>query len=241
MIDACLKTAIGAHALRCYPQECCGLVVDGRYVACTNVADYSQGGFVIDAAQYATAEDQGRIEAIVHSHPDSCALPSAADLFACEASGVALWIIVSVGIRASNPVVLGWHECKPAADGVPLIGCEFSHGTNDCYGLVRRYYRAAFDVGLPDFPRDGMWWKDGRSNLYADHYRQAGFDVAAAGVQVQPGDVLLMNIASDVPNHAAVYVGNDEILHHLWGQLSRRESLPRYRKHVTHILRHSSV
>ena len=43
---------------------------------------------------------------------------------------------------------------------------------------------------------------------------------------LQVGDVLLMRVASpEVENHGAVYLGNGQMLHHLYGQLSRRERL----------------
>ncbi|MCM4753350.1 NlpC/P60 family protein, partial [Escherichia coli] len=39
----------------------------------------------------------------------------------------------------------------------------------------------------------------------------------------QPGDVLLCCFGSSVPNHAAIYCGDGELLHHLPEQLSKRE------------------
>lgn len=39
----------------------------------------------------------------------------------------------------------------------------------------------------------------------------------------QPGDVLLCCFGSSVPNHAAIYCGNGELLHHIPEQLSKRE------------------
>ncbi|MEM5371962.1 Mov34/MPN/PAD-1 family protein [Paraburkholderia azotifigens] len=241
MIDHLTRQAIEAHALRCYPRECCGLVVDGRYIPCRNVATNPLCDFVIDAADYVVAEDLGIIEAVIHSHPDKSALPSIADLVACEADCAPRWIIVGISMGPCGPSVSGWHEFGRSEDGAPLIGCEFAHGSTDCYGLIRRYYKAALQIALPDFERRPKWWEDGQSNLYVDHYVEAGFRDTGVTGPIQPGDVLLMRIASAVPNHAAVYIGGDEILHHLWGQLSRREALPRYRNCVTHVLRHRNV
>ncbi|WP_407227231.1 NlpC/P60 family protein [Escherichia coli] len=39
----------------------------------------------------------------------------------------------------------------------------------------------------------------------------------------QAGDVLLCCFGSSVPNHAAVYCGDGELLHHIPEQLSKRE------------------
>lgn len=241
MIDPVARQAIEAHALRCFPQECCGLIVDRRFIACRNVAVNPLTDFVIAAADFAAAEELGTIEAVVHSHPERSALPTISDLVACEAFSVPQWFILSVGRRPDGACVDGWHRFGPPDDEVPLIGCKFVHGSTDCYGLVRRYYKAALQIDLPDFVRHEKWWEDGRSNLYVDHYGNAGFLDMGASAELRVGDVLLLRIASSVPNHAAVYIGGDEILHHLAGQLSRREPLPRYRAHVTHILRHRNL
>jgi proteasome lid subunit RPN8/RPN11 len=141
------RTAIESHALQCYPNEACGLIVDDNYIACANVAEDTARGFAIAGEEYARAEDRGVIQAIVHSHPDASGLPSIADLLACEASRVDFWIIVSVG-RGSNdqPAIGRLHVFGRTAKDPPLIGATFVHGTHDCYGLV---------PGLLSFSRHG--------------------------------------------------------------------------------------
>ncbi|WP_175106471.1 Mov34/MPN/PAD-1 family protein [Pararobbsia alpina] len=240
-MDSNLRSAISEHALSVYPAECCGLVVAGQYIPCRNIAQPATEAFSIAPEDYANAEELGDIQAIVHSHPGDHARPSEADLTVCEAAGVPLWVIVSLGAQADGSVAIeDWCEFGPTGYEAPLIGCEFSHGTNDCYGLIRRYYRAAYGVVLRDFDRSGHWWNDGHSSLYVDGYEAAGFTALRLDTEPQPGDVLLMKIRSrnNVPNHAAVYLGADMILHHPWNAPSRRDSLPRYRDHVTHILRY---
>ena len=57
------------HALEQAPREACGVVADGQYWRCRNIADNPEQDFVIDPRDYAVAALYGRIEAIVHSHP----------------------------------------------------------------------------------------------------------------------------------------------------------------------------
>lgn len=235
-----VRDAIAAHALSEYPREACGLVVLGEYIPCTNNSGTPTESFCIAAEDYAAAEDRGVIGAVVHSHPGARAQPSQADLTVCEAAGVPLWIIVSLGAQADGSVgIEDWCEFGPTGYEAPLIGCEFSHGTNDCYGLIRRYYRVTHGVVLPDYSRSDDWWQDGHSDLYTQNFCSAGFEELSLRTEPQVSDVLLMKIRSrnNVPNHAAVYVGDGVILHHCWGQLSRRDQLPRYRDYVTHVLR----
>ena len=64
-----LKAAILSHAEECFPAECCGVIVSGKYIPCRNVAE--KGQFQIHHEDLAHAEDQGEIQAYVHSHPNA--------------------------------------------------------------------------------------------------------------------------------------------------------------------------
>lgn len=244
MISAQLRDAIARHALQSYPNESCGLVVNGDYFPCRNASATPTESFEIHPEDYATAEDLGTVTALVHSHPGATARPSPADLTACEGAGIPLWVIVSLGAQADGSVAIeDWCEFSPSGYSAPLVGCPFSHGTNDCYSVVRRWYWQTHGVDLPDFPRAGDWWDDGHSDLYTAGFPAAGFEALPKGTEPDIGDVLLMRIRSrnNVPNHAAVYVGNGQILHHCYGQLSRHDLLARYTDHITHTLRHKEA
>lgn len=106
----------------------------------------------------------------------------------------------------------------------PLIGRQFAHGVHDCYAIVRDYYRLERGVDLPDFERSDEWWDDGHSSLYLDNYRAAGFEDVGHDAPLEVGDVLLMQIRSrnGVPNHAGVYLGDSQFIHHMHGRLSGR-------------------
>ena len=60
---------------------------------------------------------------------------------------------------------------------------------------------------------------------------------------IQYGDILLMNIESPVPNHAAIYLGENIILHHVTNRLSSRDVYKwggYYHKMTAMVLRHES-
>ncbi|MDR5825825.1 C40 family peptidase [Caballeronia sp. LZ043] len=223
------KKAIADHALAEYPRESCGLVVlhDGieRYVPCRNLSAAPGEHFVMSPEDYALAEDMGPIAAVVHSHPGATARPSMADKAMAEKSGVNTWVIVSVGVQLDGTIAVeGWCEFGPSGYVAPLIGREWAHGTLDCYSIVRDWYRLERGIDLPDFERADRWWEDGASSLYMDHFAEAGFVDVGQDADLQPGDVLLMQIRSknDVPNHAGVYLGGGVMLHHMHGRLSGR-------------------
>lgn len=223
------KAAIASHAIAEYPRECCGLVVLGpageTYVACTNAAENPIDGFSIAPEDYVRAEDLGPIVAVVHSHPGATARPSGADRKMCEQSGIDKWVIVSLGVQGNGSIALDdWFEFGPSGYVAPLIGRPFVHGVHDCYDLIRSYYQIERGVTLPDFDRVDKWWDDGASNLYMDHFAEAGFIDMGQYAQLEIGDVLLMQIRSrnGVPNHAGIYLGDGQFLHHMRGRLSGR-------------------
>lgn len=221
---------IQKHALAEYPRECCGLIVvvrgKERYIPCRNIAD-SNNEFVINPEDYAEAEEKGEILKIVHSHCNVSPKPSEADLIGCEQSGLP-WLIISV------PSLLT-QEIKPRGYKTPLMGRQFLHGVLDCYTFIRDYYDQVLGVKLPDFKRADNWWQGGE-NLYLDGYRKAGFERVD---DLQEHDVILMRVASPVPNHGAVYVGDNKIQHHQVDRLSSCDVYGGlYRKITVMTLRH---
>jgi len=223
------------HARADYPREACGLLVirKGRevYARCRNIG-VGTDQFVIHPEDYAAADIQGEIVGVVHSHPGMSPEPSQADRVACEASGLP-WHIV--GFPSED-----WVRIEPTGFVAPLVGREWSHGVLDCYSLVRDWFRSERGVLLPNFARFDDWWKRGE-NLYLDNFAQVGFEaVNSADLRnLQPGDCFLMQVASPVPNHAAVYLGDGLILHHLQGRLSSRDVYGGYwHKVTTHTLRY---
>lgn len=219
--------AIRAHAEREYPREACGLVqvVKGRerYLPCTNAAQGTEH-FVLPAEEYAAAEEQGEIIAVVHSHPNVPAKPSQADLVSCESSGLP-WHIVRVDLvdgahKAGELVTI-----EPSGYKAPLVGRQFSHGVLDCYQLIVDWYAQERGIALPQFSRADEWWNDGKSDLYTEGFPKAGFVKLPEGAPLEVGDVILMQIRArnGVPNHAGIYLGDGLMLHHLYGRLSSRD------------------
>lgn len=216
--------AIRAHAVADYTREACGLVtvVKGRerYIPCRNTATTASEHFILHPEDYANADDAGEVIAVVHSHPDEPARPSEADKVACEASGLP-WLIVAVAKDDAGAVVAGEIvEIEPCGYLAPLVGRPFAHGTLDCYSLLVDFYQRELGILLPHFDRADNWWNEG-GDLYMQHFAEAG--CAPITGQIQRGDIILMAIQSRAANHAAVYLGDGLMLHHMHGRLSSRD------------------
>jgi proteasome lid subunit RPN8/RPN11 len=233
------------HACQVAPNESCGLVCDGQYVPCTNVADEPSQEFVIAPEELAIAYATGTLEGIIHSHPGGPWWPSRADMVGQIETGVP-WAILVPGEDEAQLACWWGAERPPVMTQEGLhVPRAFLHGVSDCYSLCQDFYRETAGLELPDVARDWEWWlePDRYGNLYIDNLSAQGFEIIATDPQTyaeiaQPGDAYLMAIRSKVPNHAGIYLGDGLLLEHMHGNLSHREPIARKLKHITHWLRH---
>ena len=234
-------SAFTKHALAEFPREACGFVVQyqkgTKFIPVRNVHDTPESDFAVPGEDWAAAEDVGPILAFLHSHPQQSARLSDLDLRAQQ------YVKVPFGVLAVHDGVAGEFLLHPyEGASVPLLGREFTLGSLDCYGLVRDLYAASNEeraalgivdwplpgpVELKDFKRDAFWERD--EELYLEHFHEAGF-VEADSSDLRVGDGLLMMYGRklngepvSVVNHSGIYIGNGMFIHHLQGQLSRRE------------------
>lgn len=227
-----------------YPREAVAflVVVRGklRLVPASNVSETPEDEVVTTPEDWNKAESIGEVVALVHSHPGKDSAPSTLDQSACAASGLD-WIICGMPEGPDGPI--DWTRL-PRSSPAALIGRPFIHGVTDCWTLTRDWYALERKIQLPDFHRSDAWWKRGESKIDAN-YRAAGFGCIGRGAGaiglVQHGDFLAFHIDSRVPNHCAVYIHDNQILHHVDGRLSSRDPLSGfYVERLTHVMRYGA-
>lgn len=198
------------------------LLKDGALTPLENMAAQPGAGFQLRSADAYLVSEHG--EVLFHDHPSGEAYPSERDLAWVQNSPRA-WCVVPAG---GEPFWFG--------DAVPwqwpLEGRPFRYGVTDCFTCIRTAL-VRFRINLRPRAYRWAWWQSGE-RLYDDLFAEEGFAELQGG-DPRPGDVYLMSLKSDVSNHAAVYVGAGEILHHpsagrpyepTW--LSRREPVAPY-------------
>lgn len=196
------------HAALEYPNECCGLLVESdktvRYTPCRNISKFPSESFEIHPDDWILAESLGEVIAIVHSHTDGNPYLSAPDRLMQQ--------------EVQLPWVLAVGEQLTVVPFIPLLrGRVFDYGKSDCYTLVSDAYRLA-GLDLMHVERSTLD-EDRRQKKFLSLASSAGFypvDTPAAG------DVLLTAYRGEI-SHAAIYLGQGQILHHECDMLSRVE------------------
>lgn len=239
MINAKIKMEIMRHAKEVYPQECCGVVTQKsrvqRYHRIDNVHPDPENHFMMDVSQYAEVMDSDQeIIAIAHSHTGDGAttLPSAHDTCMCDEMQIT-WVIVSLPEGDMRFV-------EPATR--PLTGRPWALGSYDCWGLIMAWHKQ-HGVNLRDFRKPYEWWKpEHGENLYQDNYLSEGFIPSPDQEMPRPGDMVIFQLQSEVWNHAGIYLGDNQLLHHMQGKLSKIDVYSGwYQEHAKMICRHKDL
>lgn len=203
----------------------CGFVIlnggELEFINCENIADDPENFFEISPDDFVAVGSRYDIVAIAHSHPGGEPVLSVADFQMQQNTGMDWWLVCGGDVYQ-----FPFFE--------PLLGRQFVHGHTDCYTLFRDFYRLA-GKEFPNFERDDYWWEDG-FNLYMDHMEEQGFERLTDVKELQVGDVILIQVGADVPNHAAIYIGDQMVLHHSPCRLSKRDLYDGYWLKHTHSL-----
>lgn len=235
-------------AFKNYPNEACGLIVQtGKrsydFFPCKNVAEDPENHFVMDAKDQINAEKAGKILAVWHSHVNQSNEPSDADKSGCEITKMT-WLISSI-MENYNPDIKGdfrisdFYVLQPSGFKMPYVGRPYLFGVFDCWTLCMDYLKNEFNVELPYIPSihiDDWWTKD--RNVLMEGAELYGLVQLPVNSPLQKGDILFMQLECSVPNHCAIYVGDNLILHHMYNRLSMHSVYGgMYQKHTTHHFR----
>ena len=118
-----------------------------------------------------------------------------------------------------------------------LLGRQWDYGKTDCYSLLREYY-GLLGIDLPDFPRPESLERT--HSIFLKYARAIGFELVPFDERCEH-DVLIMRLGTRNPMHAAIYVGDDKILHQRMNSISALEPLGRYyRQSVAAVFRHAA-
>ncbi|RPD86265.1 alkaline phosphatase [Neisseria weixii] len=211
------------------PREMCGFIVQGGrkpvFIQAENLAENPDEFFEISPESFIAAEEAGEILAVVHSHPNDEPYLSGADR-QIHAGQSYPWVLVTQGRLKT------FRACRH------LRGRVFDYGNADCYTVIRDAY-GLMGIDLADYPRRDIE-TDAAADMFVNNMADIGFKRLPDGLKnLQAGDVVLTALGGNA-NHAALYLGNGEILHHAYNQLSRREPFGNFWQSAAHsVWRHT--
>jgi proteasome lid subunit RPN8/RPN11 len=117
-----------------------------------------------------------------------------------------------------------WHEYIPSDYQVELAGRPFALGIEDCYSLVRHYFRQNFSHYMSDYDRDETFSHEEAGTIMASFQRE-GFRLGSLD-SLAMHDVMMFKTDKALPQHFGVYMGSGNLfLHHPQHGLSRTELL----------------
>lgn len=123
-----------------------------------------------------------------------------------------------------------------------LLGLQYKAGRDDCYGLVRRFYKDEYGLSLRNYARPLDIFFSGK-DLISENFSREGFDIVDTNYRdLQLGDGLLIALGCRVMNHVSVYVGNNMILHHLHNRPSSADDLSEaWKQRTLSVVRHPFI
>jgi hypothetical protein len=120
----------------------------------------------------------------------------------------------------------------------PYTGRPFIHTKWDCFTLLKDFYKKELNINLPDVSYFDEWWAKGE-DFYMQTSGAAGFYPT---LSLKKYDVIAMRLNSHVFNHAAIYLGDNKILHHMGGKFSCIEEIrPAYLNMLFGYFRHKDT
>ena len=228
MLNILTRQAISdmqAHALEAFPNISVGIISGWMYYRLDNIqapeTDKELNWQITYKNDiYAHKLQHGLLRFVVFSRPRMVAYPNEREMLA-QLSSDAPWIYLRTdGVDCEDPVIWG--------NGSPywaFLGRPFRHGVMDCYSLIRDYYKLEYKLSLDEYPRDWFWWNSSADylnafrppvkDLYGENFKNQGFYPIGKIEDLRKGDSVLMKLNSDSINHAAIYIGDGKILHHV--------------------------
>ena len=200
---------IRAEALEAYPSEGAWLITKKGCRQVNNIAEKPEEFFDISAADVKRARKEGLL-AVVHSHTNDKAYPSAMDMQFQMNTDVPWGLLVCDGVNSTG---ITWWGGRGEGNTEDLLDRTFCHGVTDCYALVRDYYDQVFNIQLPEMPREWKWWDD-NPNFMPEGLEKTGF--FRIKDDPRPGDIWLASIGvrTGAITHCGVLLENELTHHH---------------------------
>lgn len=234
---------IREETIKQWPKEAVFAIVGEEVVSLLNTHPEPETRFRVDEFEVV---HKLKADALVHSHtiqydkprPEFLGeyvdhrVPSKSDMVAQMNLGIPFGINATDGKEYSEIL---WF---PDLDA-DLIGRTYIANVYDCYEILRSWFWQTHGILIKPNPREYAFWTES-PNEVLDKYTNFDF-VEVFGDELRIGDVFVLRVIGNYTSHVAIYIGDDQILHHLPNQLSKPDSFPKWRNRIVKKLRHRDL
>jgi hypothetical protein len=228
--------------------EVCGLIVDyngsKKFLKCENKSKDPRNSFTIHPLEYIKAKAYGNILACFHSHIKGSSF-SAQDIFNSFKHNLSYYLY---SIKKDK---FYFFDPKQKENYRKYINRPYELGIKDCGTLIVDFYRNELnlDIDINGPRRIGLSYNDLKNTKehvwslekYKDEYNRVGLQIFTLKdiKDFKNYDIIIFSLEKGVPTHAALFIGDDLILHQRYESISSIESIRKgHLKQISYILRH---
>jgi len=224
----CIDKAI-EHAKSEYPNESCGIIVNDEYIPFKNEHDNPSKAFQIKDNLFFSYYIDNKVQCLIHSH-NNFNMASYQDQVQQKELDIPFCIINLRNRSLMDCIVFG--SKKPA----PLFGRPFFYGAFDCLTLVSDYIKQELDIDLPNPPKEWNFWIKGVP-MFENNLTDVSYSYINTSDR-QKNDLILYNIGNTkYINHVGVLIGKDEVLHHLFNNISGTYPISFNQRYIKKVMR----
>ncbi len=229
MISEEIKSSIKQHAIKDYPNECCGLLYlennSLKILNANNSAIDKINEFLINPKDYLKASRLGKIVGIYHSH---CVQDNSFSELDKQ---------ISHRLNLKNIVYIykqnKFEEYCPENYFSKYTDKKFKINESDCLSIIEEYYNEEFGLNIFHYERNENWDKnykefiDSKLSCFTNNKNFDEFINKENFIKIdriedaKKHDLIIFKYLDNYPSHFGIYLGNDYILH----QPRNRDSL----------------
>ena len=221
------------HAIKEFPKEAGFAIKNGKLIILKNKSDNPENFFQVEDPKLV---DKASI--VIHSHTVDMPYPSLDDIAWARANALPCGVFAISNYQYENTlscsdiVVFNNDDYDVNLYNRPT----FIPNVFDCQTLVLSYFKQKKGLILTPCPVNNPLDLSNKDILLQNLNRYTEF-IEVPPEKAKQGDMIVFKIKATYPNHLGIYLGKNQLLHHLYGKPACKESITPYLPFIVKVLR----